>query len=87
MKADTTFFAPVDAVAVDCDALEVEMEAAFLSTDETCGLFCATDRDDEEVGDVFVTTLSDDVENEPLFSSFEDEMILFCRFLVTLAYC
>lgn len=93
MKADTTFFVPVDEVAVDCDAVEAEMEAATLSTDETCGLFWATDSDEEEVGDEFVTTLSDDDENEPLFSfsldvvSLEDEMILLCRFLVTLAYC
>lgn len=93
MKADTTFFVPVDKVAVDCEAVVVEIEAATLSTDETCGLFCTTDIDDEEVGDEFVTTLSDDDENEPLFSfsldvvSLEDEMILLCRFLVILAYC
>lgn len=89
MKLDTlALFEPVAAVAVDDD------EDVFLRTDEICGLelLCAVDDDDDELD-----TFKGDVENEP-FTSFSldvvscgalgfGDMILVCRFLVSLAYC
>lgn len=94
MKVDTfELFVTVVAVDVDESGKEVEMEAATFSTDDNCGFVCAADKDED---DEFVATINDDDENEPLISfsldvvslfEFEDEMILFCRFLVILANC
>lgn len=101
MKADTTFelFETDDdddvTAVVEGDDDDVDMEAAFFSTDDNGGLFCD---EGEEFDDELVATLRefDGDEKEPLFSfsfdvvslfEFDDEMILFCRFLVILAYC
>lgn len=92
MKVDNTFELFDIIVAAVVVGVNEEVEAAILS-----GLFCApTDKDEDDVEDEFVATFNEGGENEPLFSFsldvvslFEfddDEMILFCRFLVILAY-
>ena len=83
------------AAAETVDGVVEEVEAATLSKD-ICALFGATVWDEEDVGDELVATFNEGGENEPLFSFSldvvslleldEDEMILFCRFLVILAY-
>lgn len=92
MKVDTTFklLEMVVADTVDADEEEVEMDAATFSTDDNCGFICAGDID-VDVGDEFGATFKDDGDlfsfSFDVVSLFEidDEMILFCRFLVILA--
>lgn len=89
-----SFFINADTLALfETVAVVVDDEDAFLSTDEICvfKLGCALDDDGDEL-----ETFRGDDENDPLISfSLDvsccalgfDEMILVCRFLVSLAYC
>lgn len=95
MKVDNTFELFDTVVAAVVDGVDEEVEAAILSTD-IGGLFVTPDMDEDDVGEEFVATFNEGGENEPLFSfsldvvslfefDDDDEMILFCRFLVSLA--